>query len=52
MHLPKEVEFPEGVRRVIVAADAVWDDFFSSPGIDLPPRAQPEAPTPKTFPSS
>ena len=38
--LPKEVAFPEGVRavrilregkrRVIVPADAVWDDFFDA----------------------
>jgi antitoxin VapB len=26
----------EGKRRVIVPANAVWDDFFDSPGIDLP----------------
>ena len=26
----------EGKRRVIVPSNAVWDDFFDSPGIDLP----------------
>lgn len=51
VRLPKEVAFPEGVtdvtilrdgsRRVIAPADAVWDDFFDAPGIDLPERAQP-----------
>ncbi len=51
VRLPKEVAFPEGVkdvtifregaRRVIVPANAVWDDFFDAPGIDLPPREQP-----------
>lgn len=53
VRLPKDVAFPEevrsvvilreGKRRVIVPADAVWDDFFDQPGIDLPVRDQPEA---------
>jgi antitoxin VapB len=53
VRLPKEVAFPEGVkevtilregkRRVIVPANAVWDDFFDAPGIDLPERDQPPA---------
>ncbi len=53
VRLPKEVAFPEGVkdvtirregaRRVIVPANAVWDDFFDAPGVDLPPRDQPPA---------
>ena len=53
VRLSKDVAFPEGVeevsvlrdgaRRVIVPANAVWDDFFDAPGIDLPPREQPEA---------
>jgi len=52
VRLPKEVAFPEGVRavvvlregkrRVIVPADAIWDDFFDAPGVDLGERAQPE----------
>lgn len=51
VRLPKDVSFPpqvrevviirEGNRRVIVPANAVWDDFFTSPGIDLPERDQP-----------
>jgi antitoxin VapB len=51
VRLPKDVAFPEEVRavvvlrdgrgRVIVPADAVWDDFFDAPGIDLPDRDQP-----------
>jgi antitoxin VapB len=53
VRLPKEVAFPEGVKevtiirdgakRVIVPANAVWDDLFDRPGIDLPPREQPAA---------
>ena len=31
----------DGKRRVIVPANAVWDDFFDRPGIDLPLREQP-----------
>jgi antitoxin VapB len=40
VRLSKEVAFPEGV---IMPANAVWDDFFDRPGIDLPPRDQPAA---------
>lgn len=52
VRLPKDVAFPpevtevavlrEGKRRVVVPADSVWDDFFDSPGIDLPERDQPK----------
>jgi antitoxin VapB len=51
VRLPKDVAFPEEVRavvvlrdgrgRVIVPADAVWDDFFDAPGVNLPDRDQP-----------
>ncbi|MDP1738152.1 MAG: type II toxin-antitoxin system VapB family antitoxin [Caulobacter sp.] len=51
VRLPDDVAFPESVhvvailrdgqRRVIVPADAVWDDFFDAPGIDLGDRVQP-----------
>lgn len=51
VRLPKDVAFPEGVSevlvvregagRVILPADAVWDDFFDSPGIDIGERDQP-----------
>jgi antitoxin VapB len=51
VRLPKDVAFPDGVksvtvlrdgkRRVIVPSDAVWDDFFDAPGIDLGERDQP-----------
>lgn len=54
VRLPKDVAFPvnvqavtvlrEGTRRVIVPANAAWDDFFAEPGIDLPDRAQLTAP--------
>jgi antitoxin VapB len=30
------------MRRVVVPANAAWDDFFSSPGVDIGERAQPE----------
>jgi antitoxin VapB len=53
VRLPKDVAFPEGVksvtilrdgrRRVIVPSDAVWDDFFDAPGVDLGVRSQPSA---------
>ncbi len=43
--LSKDVAFPAGVRevsvlrdgdrRVIVPADATWDDFFDGPGVDI-----------------
>ena len=59
VRLSKEVAFPEGVnevailregaRRVIVPVNAVWDDFFDSPGIDLPPRDQPRAQERESF---
>lgn len=52
VRLPKDVAFPdtvrevriirEGLGRVILPADAVWDDFFAAPGIDLPDRDQPD----------
>lgn len=52
VRLPKDVAFPDGVRevailkdgarRVIVPANAVWDDFFAAPGVDLPDREQPQ----------
>jgi len=51
VRLPKDVAFPEGVRsvailregkrRVIVPSDAVWDDFFDAPGVELEERHQP-----------
>jgi antitoxin VapB len=51
VRLPKSLAFPdsvkevsivqEGMRRVIVQSNAVWDDFFDSPGIDFPERDQP-----------
>jgi len=50
VRLPRSVAFPddvkdvtvlrEGTRRVIVPANAAWDDFFAEPGIDLPDRDQ------------
>jgi antitoxin VapB len=59
VRLAKDVAFPEGVRavtvlregkrRVIVPADAVWDDFFDSPGVDLGEREQPPPPVRQAF---
>lgn len=53
VRLPKDVAFPEGVRevsilrdgprRVIVPANAVWDDFFETAGIEIGEREQPQA---------
>ena len=50
MRLPKDVAFPlgvqevsivrDGVRRVVTPANAVWDDFFDQPGIDIEDRTQ------------
>ena len=33
----------DGPRRVIVPANAAWDDFFEAPGTDLGDREQPTA---------
>jgi len=59
VRLPKDVAFPAGVRsvtvlrdgrrRVIVPSDAVWDDFFDAPGVDLGEREQPEAQVRESF---
>ncbi len=45
VRLPKAAAFPDGVRELrviregkgllLVPADAVWDDFFAQPGIDI-----------------
>jgi len=52
VRLPKDVAFPEtvrevailrdGARRIIVPANAVWDDFFDAPGVDLGERDEPQ----------
>ena len=59
VRLPKQVAFPENVRevqilrdgprRVIVPADAAWDDFFDAPGIEIGAREQPPAQVRETF---
>lgn len=51
VRLPKDVAFPpnvtdvvilrDGPRRIIVPAESIWDDFFASPGVDMPEREQP-----------
>lgn len=59
VRLPKDIAFPEGVRevtvlregkrRIIVPADARWDDFFDEEGIDLGEREQPPSPERERF---
>lgn len=59
VRLPKDVAFPQGVkdvtilregrRRVIVPTNALWDDFFAAPGVDLGDRDQPEAQERESF---
>ena len=59
VRLPKNVAFPDsvrevsilrdGMRRVIVPADSVWDDFFDEPGIDIGEREQPQAQVREAF---
>jgi len=59
VRLSKDVAFPEGVRevsilrdgvrRVIVPANAVWDDFFDAPGIGIGGREQPQAEVREAF---
>jgi antitoxin VapB len=59
VRLSKDVAFPEGVRevailrdgmrRVIVPANAFWDDFFDAPGIALGLREQPQPETREAF---
>ncbi|MEO9188621.1 MAG: type II toxin-antitoxin system VapB family antitoxin [Acetobacteraceae bacterium] len=59
VRLPKDVAFPAGVRevsilrdgarRVIVPANAVWDDFFDAPGIEVGEREQPQVQTREAF---
>ena len=51
VRLPKAVAFDEtvhevavlrdGPRRIIMPANAAWDDFFEAPGVDLGERDQP-----------
>lgn len=53
VRIPKAIEFPPDVRdvairrvgrnRIISPANALWDDFFEAPGIELGARQQPEA---------
>ena len=59
VRLPKEVVFPDtvrevtvfrdGVRRIVVPTNAVWDDFFDAPGVDLGSRDQPKPQTREPF---
>lgn len=53
VRIPKDMEFPEGIKQLIVRRvgkaliftppENLWDDFFDEPGIDLGPRDQPPA---------
>ncbi len=59
VRLPKNVAFPDsvrevrilrdGIRRVIVPVDSVWDDFFDSPGVDMPDRKDLDWPVREPF---
>lgn len=59
VRLPKSVAFPDGVRavrivkegkgRLVLPAEAVWDDFFDAAGIGLPDRDQPQVQTRERF---
>ena len=59
VRIPKDVAFPasvhevailrDGARRVIVPANALWDDFFAAPGIDLGERDQPQSQMRESF---
>lgn len=59
VRLPKDVAFPpgvsevailrDGVRRVIVPAGALWDDFFDATGVDVGERVQPKAEERESF---
>ena len=59
VRLPKDVAFPanvrevtilrDGVRRIVVPANAVWDDFFDAPGIDIGEREQPPVQSRESF---
>jgi len=50
VRLPKDIAFPDSVKqvavwrhgkeRILAPADALWDDFFDEPGVDLAPRDQ------------
>jgi antitoxin VapB len=52
VRIPKDMEFPEGVKQVVVRRvgktliftppENLWDDFFDEPGVDLGSRDQPE----------
>jgi antitoxin VapB len=51
VRIPKDMEFPEGVKKLIVRRvgqalvftppENLWDNFFDEPGVDLGPRDQP-----------
>lgn len=51
VRIPKDLEFPEGTKKLIVRKvgntlvftppENLWDDFFDEPGFDLGPRIQP-----------
>ncbi len=59
VRLPKDVAFPDDVRdvairrvgrsRMISPANALWDDFFDMPAVDLGERDQPAVQTREDF---
>ncbi len=59
VRIPKDMEFPEGVKKVYVRRDGLalvltpvadfWDDFFARPGIDIEEPAELPYETRDTF---
>jgi antitoxin VapB len=41
-HVREVAVIRDGTRRIIVRVDALWDDFFDAPGVDLDDRDQPK----------
>jgi antitoxin VapB len=51
VRIPKDMEFPEGVKKLVVRRvgktliftplENLWDDFFDEPGVDFGSRDQP-----------
>lgn len=42
-HVREVVILLDGPRRIIMPAEASWDDFFEAAGVDLGERHQPDA---------
>jgi antitoxin VapB len=59
VRIPKDLEFDPKVKlvsirkigntRVVAPINRSWDDFFNSPGVKLPKRAQPKTQKRESF---